>query len=125
MTKTREESAGYTLVELLVTISVIGVMSAIAIASISNVTGKTKTATAKSNASLLVSTAGQALMAGSPAMIAATSEEGAVDLVLAGITGGEGFEQIKFKINLTEKEVARASKYMEFEDNRLVYTGGN
>ena len=124
-TKTKEKFAGFTLVELLVTIGVIAVMAAIGVASISRITGKTKTASAKSNANLLVSTACAAVMSGSPAMISAASEEDAIDLVLAGVYGGEGFEQVKFKINLSEKEVESAQAYIDFEDNRLVYKGGN
>ncbi len=74
---------GFSLVEMLVVIAVIGIIAAIAIPNIGNVNAAARTSTAKRNAQTLASTFSAALAAGAPV----TGYSSVTDAV-TGLSGG-------------------------------------
>ncbi len=74
---------GFSLVEMLVVIAVIGIIAAIAIPNIGNVNAAARTSTAKRNAQTLASTFSAAMAAGVD-----MSTYTDVDTAVAGLTGG-------------------------------------
>lgn len=81
-------AAGFSLVEMLVVIAVIGVIAAIAIPNIGSINDSAKTSTAQRNAQTLASTVGAAIAAGYT--FTATDVPGVVDEISTGITVTDG-----------------------------------
>jgi len=116
------KAAGFSLVELLVVIAVIGIMAAIAIPMISNINANATTAKNKRNAQQLASTYGAATAAGAtvtgatPLAIAATLKSG-----VSGPSGSQ-FQNTKFQVSLGAAEITAAAPYLTFDAATNVLT---
>ena len=117
-------SKGFSLVEMLVVIAVIGVIAAIAIPSIGNINASAKTATAQRNAQSVVSMyqAGQAAGVAWGTTDAATS----IAAVIAGGSPTDGaFSGKKFIVpNLGSDDITALTPYVTWDstDSTLVYS---
>ncbi|MEZ5330188.1 MAG: type II secretion system protein [Verrucomicrobiales bacterium] len=80
-----QKNRGFSLVELLVVIAVIGLIAGIAIPSVSKVTDKAKTATAQKNAQMICSLHSSARSAG--AGFVSSTRGGIIDELVIGVTG--------------------------------------
>ena len=118
--------AGFSLVEMLVVIAVIGIIAAIAVPTIGNITDQANNSKAKRNAQNLASVCASAVAAGADLRV---NNKFAVisELVDSGLKGSKssGFDSTVFKVpNLSSEEKLAASEHLEFdsESKMLVYS---
>ena len=128
----RRRSRGFSLVELLVVIAVIGVMSAIAVPALSNINENANVSRAKSQAQDIAAMFNSGRTAG--AFTAATDVPTAMNAVGTGAEGTGGLAGSKFIVpgvsstmNAANPEAERPSYYLAWQDGGLVYdeSGGN
>ena len=110
--------AGFSLVEMLVVIAVIGIIAAIAVPTIGNITDQANNSKAKRNAQNLASVCASAIAAGTD-LGTSTTVSGIINqLVDTGLTGSSdsGFDSTVFKVpNLTSSEKMAASQYLSYD----------
>ena len=110
--------AGFSLVEMLVVIAVIGIIAAIAVPTIGNITDQANNSKAKRNAQNLASVCASAVAAG--ADLGSSSSVNAIvnQIVSPGLTGSKdsGFDSTVFKVpNLTNEEKMAASQHLSYD----------
>ena len=114
--------AGFSLVEMLVVIAVIGIIAAIAVPTIGNITKQANISKAKRNAQNLASVYSSAVAAG--ASFASSDEDGIVGELVTGVYGGAegGFDSTLFRVpNMSTDEQTDAKGYLEYADGQLQY----
>jgi len=105
--------AGFSLVELLVTITVIGVVSMIAIPNFMGLSESARDAKDLRNAQMIVNVASSALAAGYPAENFATKED-VLDRLKEGISIRNGNVEVKFSISeMDDMDIQSAGNYVE------------
>ena len=121
--------AGFSLVEMLVVIAVIGIMAAIAVPTIGNMTTQAKTNKAKRNAQSAASVWASAQAAGATLALGtngSTDSAKAIDTLNGGVYGdsASGFGSTQFKVTMsdTERDAAAALLTYNATDNSLTYT---
>ena len=105
---------------MLVVIMVIGILAAIAIPMIVNVLERSKEATAHRNAQAVAALASQAMHAGNKSLNEADSKEAALSLLASGVTGPGGFDNVLFRLPLSQNQQTRLLPYLEFTEGMLV-----
>ena len=108
--------AGFSLVEMLVVIAVIGIIAAIAVPTIGSITAQANTNKAKRNAQNLASVFSSAIAAG--ATITGTDAAGVVGQLIAGVNGADSFATTNFQVpNMSQgadSEAEKAIVYLTF-----------
>jgi len=112
---------GFSLVEILVTVTMIGVLVLGVVPMISSVFGQTEDATARSNARHLAQTAFLAVSAGSEPLLSAASKEDAVTLLRSGVYGGGEFATTRFQVALDSEAASAAMGRLTFANGLLTY----
>ncbi len=117
----KNKKAGFSLVEMLVVIAVIGIMAAIAVPVIGNMTAQAKTNKAKRNAQNAASVWAAAAAAG--ATLTALDEDAALDLLNTGVTGDPdaGFGTTRFEVPMSDTEHQLCKTYLTLANGLLQY----
>jgi prepilin-type N-terminal cleavage/methylation domain-containing protein len=119
----RTKSAGFSLVELLTAIAILGILAFIALPTINLQLTEAKKIRAKRDAQTIASVAANAQAAGDPTIEQATDLTAAIAKVRAGVPGLGPFAHLKFAVpNLTRDTIAQASAYLTWENGKIHYT---
>jgi prepilin-type N-terminal cleavage/methylation domain-containing protein len=114
---------GFTLIEMLVVIAVIGLIVSISLPMISHVFGDADSRADKRGAQIICSMAAAAQSAGDTTIASALNAKAAADLVIAGVYGQGEFSDTIFRVpNMTVDERNRALKHLTFSKGVLIYT---
>lgn len=116
-------SKGLSLVELLVVLSIIGILAAISISKYQGLQKGAERATARRNAQTLAMVASSAQAVGNLTIGEATTIDDAVSVLMNGPSSGIGvFSDMDFKVSdLSDDDVELAKEYLDFENGQLVY----
>ena len=130
----RKAKAGFSLVEMLVVIAVIGIIAAIAVPNIGRINDSAKDATYRRNAQNLASVFASAQAAGVNFASASTVEADIINAVITGATvndtdspfNGTYFGVPGLDATDAVSETAGAAKYLTYDatSGQLLYTGG-
>jgi prepilin-type N-terminal cleavage/methylation domain-containing protein len=111
---------GFSLVEMLVVIAVIGIIAAIAVPTIGSITRKANEAKARRNAQNLAAVGASAQAVGYEYI--STTKEGAADELVAGVYGTGQFAATIFRVpNLVDPHLDKALHYLKFEDSTFIF----
>jgi len=114
----RKGIAGFSLVEMLVVISIIGIMGAIAIPVFNPIRENAKVNKSQRNAQTLAATAGAAQAAG--VVLDLTSIDAAVAQLKGGVNGNGMFQTSTFQVApFTLEEIDEFRPYLSIVDNSL------
>jgi prepilin-type N-terminal cleavage/methylation domain-containing protein len=115
-----KSASGFSLVELLVCIAVLGVMAAIAIVVLNPVRENARVNKDKRNAQAIAAVAGSAQAAG--AVLNTTSVDDVIAQLRSGVSGSGLFSSSEFKVApFTQDEIAAISPYLQIANNSVVY----
>lgn len=115
------KTSAFSLIEVLVVIAIIGILSAIALPFISNVSQAADNTRIVRNAQTLASTYNSAIAAGVP-MTAASDLDSAVVIITAGTNVSINGNVQSFSVNgLTTEEIDKAKLLLSFSNGLIAY----
>ena len=115
--------AGFSLVEMLVVIAVIGIIAAIAVPTIGSITAQANLNKAKRNAQNLASVYASALAAG--ASITGATDTAITTQLISGVYGADSFATTRFQVpNLAGADKTAAEAFLDIDttSGQLIYT---
>ena len=122
----RANSGGFSLVELMVVIAVIGIIASIAISSVKNLLSNSEEVTAKRNAQTIAQVASAAQAAGDDSIGSASDLDAAVQIVVDGVAGSSVFEDIDFTFSdISTADVTAAKTHLTFAGGTILYEPQN
>ena len=111
---------GFSLVEMLVVIAVIGILASISVTAIGSVTAKANATKAKRNAQNLAAVGSSAQAVGF--QYVSHRKRRATKELIAGVTGTGQFETTVFRVpNLSRSQLRETLRYLKFENATPVY----
>jgi prepilin-type N-terminal cleavage/methylation domain-containing protein len=113
--------SGFSLLEMIVVMGIIGVIVLGAIATTSSIIGQSKATAGISNARHLADVANLAIAAGSEPLLAAASKEDVVDLLRSGVYGDGQFAATHFQVALGQDEAVAALSRLSFANGVLSF----
>ena len=119
----RQHTSGFSLVELLVVIAVIGIIAALSIATISGLINNTGEIQAKRNAQTIAQVASAAQAAGNSTIEAAADLDEAVTIVYNNTATGAGsFTDMDFSLSkISLQDIDNAKQFLTFASGRIQY----
>ncbi len=109
--------------ELLVVISIIGLISLIAISAFSNIGGSSEMAKNKRNAQVIARTASSAIAAGVEEICSCDNKLEAIARLESGVSPGGEMSSLVFRIPLmTQEEKEGAAQFLTYTGGMLIYS---
>ena len=113
---------GLSLIELLVVISVIGFLTAIATPIVSNIFNQATKSAAQTTAKQIAQAAVAATAAGNSEIFEAASLDDAIEAVLDGLTFQIGQETTSYELgNIPDEHLIEAKKYLGWQDKVILF----
>jgi prepilin-type N-terminal cleavage/methylation domain-containing protein len=113
---------GFSLGETTIVVAIVGVMTALAVPMISQLTADSSTSKNCRIASEIASMAASAVAAGDTTIPEAADAEAAVRILIGGVTITEGIEGMHFRMRgLSESEIGHVVGFLRMENGLLVF----
>ncbi|MGK0188380.1 MAG: prepilin-type N-terminal cleavage/methylation domain-containing protein [Verrucomicrobiales bacterium] len=124
--KKRSRSNGFSLVELLVVIAVIGIIATLAIGKVSRIVENGRKIVAQRNAQTIAQVAASAQAAGNESIEVAADLDAAIQLLADSATGMGTLADMKFSLSeIGPAEIAEAKSYLDFVNGSILYLPQN
>ncbi|MFT4548666.1 MAG: prepilin-type N-terminal cleavage/methylation domain-containing protein [Verrucomicrobiales bacterium] len=124
-TNTNRNKHGFSLVEMLVVIAILGIITAIAVPMVASATERAGEASHHRNAQILATMATNAMAAGNLTIPDAGTVEEVVNLLIEGVSGTGVFDTTDFQVNiLKDAERLAALELLVWEGGTLQYVPG-
>ena len=122
--RARIQQRAFSVVELLVVIAIIGIITAIAVPALTDMTGETEIAKDKRNAQNVATVYNTAVAAAAtPTNLSREDISGAIDALQNGVHGSGFFGESLFLVDITDEEQPGAETYLKLEDGVMSLTG--
>lgn len=123
---TKRGSKGFSLVELLVVVAVIGIIATLAIGKVSRMIENGGKVVAKRNAQTIAQVASAAQAAGNETIEVAADLDAAIQVLADSTNGMGGFSDIDFGMSeLGTEEITKAKIHLTFVDGAIQYEPQN
>lgn len=113
--------SGFSFLEMLIVLTIIGTMVSIVAPVISSITGQSREATVRANARHPADTAMMAITAGNSDLLAAASKDDAINLLRGGVFGDGDFAANHFQVALRPDDAKEAKALLNFANGILTY----
>jgi Tfp pilus assembly protein FimT len=117
----RSKSRGVSLIEALVTITVVAIIVGISIPVISSILQRSQESAARRNAQAIAGLANSASAAGNTEISSAASKEAALELLTFGVTGEGPFSDSMFIVNIDRNNREQTLKFLVLRGGKLEF----
>jgi prepilin-type N-terminal cleavage/methylation domain-containing protein len=116
----QRKTHGFSLVEMLIVIAVIGIVVGVGVATISSITQRYVDVAAKRQAQFVAAIAAQAMHAGDTTLLNAGTKAEALVLLSAGVYGESDFAEVSFRVNLSIEQQELLMPYLAYNNGLLM-----